>query len=610
MNGELYDESTITGTGRNRAIRFKDKVYIRSRFDKAGRKTDKIHDITWAEFDECIRNLCKGLDALGIKEFDRVAVFGPNTPRWIMATFSAIFLRGVFVPIYPNSKAEDVWWILHDSGARAVYCHTKKHLDAVLSVRSRLASLERIIVMDPDVPTADIAGAMQFEDLLALGRSRMDKDEEIEARLRSINEEDLAAIIYTSGTTGRPKGVMLTHKNFVSQRAISAAFDFSPDDIWFGHLPLCHSFGFSSDLLNSSYQGGILFVVDSVETEELRKNLLECRPTIMSSVPRLWEKLYLQIHGIVATRPPAVQKIFQWALQAGKERFLAELEHKPVSLKTRMKCAVADKLFFKVKKKAGLERLRICHTGGGPINPDLADIFGSIGIKLYQGFGLTETAPVTHTCTPAHHKLGWVGKPIPNTEHKIADDGEILIRGPQVMKGYYNDPEATKEAFTEDGFFKTGDVGEIDEEGYLRITDRKKELIITSGGKNIAPQPIENMFNTDPFIEQVCVVGDNRKFLSALIVPNFEALERWATENGIPHEDREALVRHEKVYSLIKERIELVNKQLAQYETIKKFAILPEEFSEAGGELTPTLKKKRRVIDQKYKSLIDSFYAE
>jgi long-chain acyl-CoA synthetase len=606
---ELYDESTITGTGRNRALRYRDKVYLRSRFDRSGRKTQEIHDITWAEFDECIRSLCKGLDALGVGEFDRVAVFGPNTPRWIMATFSAIFLRGVFVPIYPNSKPDDVWWILHDSGAKVVYCHGKKHLDAVLSVRDRLESLERIVVMDPDV-RADGNGVLPFDDLLALGRSRTDKDEEMEARLRSIHEDDLAAIIYTSGTTGRPKGVMLTHKNFVSQRAISAAFDFSPDDIWFGHLPLCHSFGFSSDLLNSSYQGGILFVADTVETEELRRNLKECRPTIMSSVPRLWEKLYIQINSIVATRPPAVQKLFRWALAVGKERFLAELEHRPLPLKTRIQCKLADRLFFRVKQKAGLERLRICHTGGGPINPDLIVFFGSIGIKLYQGFGLTETAPVTHTCTPAHHKLGWVGKPIPNTEHRIAEDGEVLIRGPQVMKGYYNNPEATKEAFTEDGFFKTGDIGEIDEEGYLRITDRKKELIITSGGKNIAPQPIENMFNTDPYIEQVCVIGDNRKFLSALVVPNFESLEMWAKENGIAFKDRNELVTHPKVYELIRGRIELVNRHLAQYETIKKFAVLPEEFSEAGGELTPTLKKKRRVIDQKFKSIIDSFYAE
>jgi len=255
-----------------------------------------------------------------------------------------------------------------------------------------------------------------------------------------------------------------------------------------------------------------------------------------------------------------------------------------------------------------MDRLRITHTGGGPINPDLIVFFGSLGIRLYQGFGLTETAPVTHTCTPQAHKLGWVGRPIPGTECKAADDGEILIRGPQVMKGYYNNPEATAEAFTGDGFFRTGDIGEIDAEGFLRITDRKKELIITSGGKNIAPQPIENAFNTDPFIEQVCVLGDRRNYLVALVVPNFLSLQAWAREHDVPFQNHHELVNHDRVKQLFRERITLVNETLARYETIKRFVVLPREFSEQGGELTPTLKKKRRVIEQKYKNLIESLY--
>jgi long-chain acyl-CoA synthetase len=333
-----------------------------------------------------------------------------------------------------------------------------------------------------------------------------------------------------------------------------------------------------------------------------------CRPTVMSSVPRLWEKLYVQINRLVAERPPAVQKLFEWALSVGKDRFLRELEHRPLSLALRLQSTVADRLFGKVRKQAGLDRLRICHTGGGPINPELIMFFGALGIRLYQGFGLTETSPVTHTCTPKDHKLGWVGKPIPETEHRIDEDGEILIRGPQVMKGYYNDPEATREAFTEDGFFRTGDIGEVDGEGHLRITDRKKEMIITSGGKNIAPQPIENAFNTDPYIEQVCVLGDRRKYLAALVVPNFVNLEAWAREQGIPWQSRAELVSNGRVRALIEERVQRVNGTLARYETIKRFAILPGEFSEGGGELTPTLKKKRRVIGNKYKDLIEGLY--
>ena len=606
-NQTLYDESTILGSSRNRAIQYRDKIYLLSRFDRSGRKTEAIHSLTWGEMDETIRDLCKGLDGLGVNPFDRVAVFGPNTPRWIMATFSGIFCRGTFVPIYPSSKGDDVWWILEDSAAKVVFCHGKEHLDKVLRIRDKLEGLQWVVVMDPDVKI-DAPRVMTFDEVVRTGRARGVAADKIEDRFRQVNEEDLAAIIYTSGTTGRPKGVMLTHKNFVSQRTVSEFFDFRPTDIWFGHLPMCHSFGFSSDLLNSGYQGGTLYVADTVEIEELRKNLKACRPTVMSSVPRLWEKLYVQINNIVTQKPKAVRKIFQWAVSIGKECYLRELDQRPIPAGLRVQYKAAERIFGRVKQEAGMDRLRITHTGGGPINPELIVFFGSMGIRLYQGFGLTETAPVTHTCTPKGHKLGWVGKPIPGTECKVGEDGEILIRGPQVMKGYYNNPEATRDAFTEDRFFRTGDIGEIDPQGYLRITDRKKELIITSGGKNIPPQPIENAFNTDPYIEQVCVVGDRRNYLVALVIPNFLSLEAWAREQGISFQNREELVNHERVKLLIRERITLVNETLARYETIKRFAILPQEFSEQGGELTPTLKKKRRVIEQTHKDLIESLY--
>jgi len=566
----FHDESTITGTSRNRAVQQPDKPYLVSRFDRAGCKTDQVHTMTWGEMDEAITSLCKGLDVLGVKTFDRVAVFGPNTPRWIMATFSGIFLRGTFVPIYPSSKAEDVWWILQDASAKVLFCHGTTHLEKALQVKDRLDALAYIIVMDPDA-MIDSPDVLSFDDLLEKGRAAEASEEKIEARFREVHEEDLAAIIYTSGTTGKPKGVMLTHKNFVSQRTGSEFFDFRPGDIWFAHLPMCHSFGFTSDLLNCGFQGGTLFVCDTVEIEEMRKNLLECRPTIMSSVPRLWEKLYIQINSMVGQRPKAVQNIFKWAMSIGKECFLREIEHKPISPLLRLQAKMAGRIFTRIKQQMGMDRLRLCFTGGGPINRDLIVFFGSMGIRLYQGFGLTETAPITHTCTPKDHKLGWVGKPIPGTECKIAEDGELLIRGPQVMKGYYNNPEATREVFTEDGFFRTGDIGEIDKDGYLRITDRK--------------------------------------YLAALVVPNFLNLEAWARDQGISFTGPEDLIKNDTVTDLIQERIQGVNATLARYETIKRFALLPEEFTEANGELTPTLKKKRRVIDQKYKEAIESLYS-
>ncbi|MFC1889307.1 AMP-dependent synthetase/ligase [Thermodesulfobacteriota bacterium] len=603
-----YDESTIIGTSQNRSRKYRDKTYIISRFDESGRKTDDLHTVTYGEMDTIIRDLYKALHTLGVASFDRIAVSGPNTPRWIYATFAALSIRGTFVPIYPTSKTDDVWWVLHDSSAKVLFCHGREQLDKALEVRDRLEDLEHIVVMDPGVE-AEGPGVISFESLLDRGRGMKGTDDQIEARLREIHEDDLAAIIYTSGTTGRPKGVMLTHANFVSQRSVSSFFDFNPDDIWFGHLPMCHSFGLSSDLLNSGFQGGTLFISDTLEIEELKKNLKTCRPTVMSSVPRMWEKMYVQINTIVNQKPEKIQKIFHWALAVGRACFLCELEHRPVSAKLRIQRRVADRIFGKVKKEAGMDRLRITHTGGGPINKDMILFFGSMGIRLYQGFGLTETSPVTHTCTPSEHKLGWVGKPIPGTDCVIADDGEVLIRGPQVMKGYYNNPEATVEAMTEDGFFRTGDIGEIDNEGYLRITDRKKELIITRAGKNIAPQPIENAFNTDPYIEQVCVIGDDRKYLTALVIPNFPSLEAWAGKQGISWKNTEELVKDEKVRALMEERVALVNKDLARYETIKRFSIFPQEFTVEGGELTPTLKMKRRVIDEKYKDLIEDLYA-
>ncbi len=336
----LLEESTIVATSRNRAVQHRDKVYLRSRFDRTGHKTEQMHTMTWGELDEKIRSICRALDAFGIEAFDRIAVFGPNTPRWIMATFAGMFLRGTSVPIYPSSKEEDVWWILHDSGARVVFCHGEEQLNKVLQVRDRLEDLEWVFVMDPTVKS-NADRVLSFDDLLDEGRSEPDKEDKIRARLREVEEGDLAAIIYTSGTTGRPKGVMLTHKNFVSQRSVSSSFDYSPEDIWFGHLPMCHVFGFSSDLLNSGFQAGELFVADTVEIEELRKNLADCRPTVMSSVPRLWEKLYVQINGLVAQRPPAVQRLFQWALAVGKECFLKELEQQPLPSNNLVRLRIA-----------------------------------------------------------------------------------------------------------------------------------------------------------------------------------------------------------------------------------------------------------------------------
>jgi len=602
-----YNEDTLVGTSLKNAELYPDKVYLLSRYDKQGRRTDQLYNYTWGEADRIIRDLCCALYSLGFREFDRSAVFAPNRPRWIFSAMAPIFLRGTVVPIYPTSKSEDVWWILHDSGAKFCFCGSQEHLDKVLEVKDRVETLEKIFLMDPLEKKVDEM-VMGFDELLELGKKNRDKEPELEKAFEKVDTEDMVVLMYTSGTTGRPKGVMLTNRNIVSQRAIIAEMGFRTDDIWMGHLPLCHSYGLSADLMGASYVPGVLALLDSLQTEEIRWGLATFRPTVMNSVPRLWEKLYIQINAILRERPPAIVKFFNWGIQTGSQVYLLQNQKKSVPISLKIKSGLAKPLFKVVKKKAGLDRLRFCSTGGGPINPDLIVFFGALGIKLYQGYGLTETSPIVNANTPRNNKLGTVGKPLPGIVEKIAEDGEILVKGPQVMKGYWNNPEANKEVFTEDGFFRTGDIGFLDEEGYLTITDRKKELYKTSGGKYVAPQPIENEFNTDPYIEQVAVVGDNRKYISALVVPQFEALSAWAKKQGIEFQGYSDLVKHPKVMELMQERVNLVNKRLARYEQIKKFVIIDHPFTEEGGELTPTQKRKRRVIEKKYKELIESMY--
>ncbi len=329
----------------------------------------------------------------------------------------------------------------------------------------------------------------------------------------------------------------------------------------------------------------------------------------MASVPRLWEKFYITIGQTINTQSPLKKKMVSWALNVGTRAFKLRVEGKPVPFLLEFQANIAANILNKVKAKVGLERLKYSATGGGPINAKLIDFFGGMGINLYQGFGLTETAPIVIANTPAHNKVGTVGRPLSNVEVKIADDGELLIKAPQVMRRYHNNPEASKEVLLEGGWFATGDIGEIDPDGFVKITDRKKELIITSGGKNIAPQPIENEFNTDPYIEMACVIGDNRKFISALIVPEFENVKTWlAEEHGETIDDNQKIISHPKVKELIETRVMLANETLAKYEKIKKYVIMPSSFTEETGELTPSQKKKRRIINEKYKNEIEGMY--
>ncbi|MBF0120799.1 MAG: long-chain fatty acid--CoA ligase [Desulfobacterales bacterium] len=561
------------------------KTFIISHFDFLGRKNaDNLYKVCWYEADQIIRNFVKGLSVLGFKPFDSLAIFSENRPRWIFSCLGAMLSRGVFVPIYPTSKKIDVEWILSNSSAKFVVCGSMQHAEIVIELKSTLVNLNKIILMEPITEKhEDIIG---FDELIEIGQKSGISDLEIDEKIDEIQEEDLATIIYTSGTTGKPKGVELTYKNFLAQTPLEKDFDFSENELFFAHLPLCHSFGLSIDLLLAVNIGATLFVADSLETNYIRKNLKLCRPTFMASVPRLWEKIYITI----------------------KERVNSQNFIKKFIIKV-LKYAAKGMVMNLVKSQVGLDRLKYSATGGGPIDPKLIEYFGELGITLYQGYGLTETAPIIAANTPKFNKTGTVGKPLPNVELKIAKDGELLVKAPQIMRGYHKNPGATSEVIDKEGWFSTGDIAEIDKDGFVKITDRKKELIITSAGKNIAPQPIENEFNTDPYIEIACVIGDRRNFISAIIVPEFDNVRNWLKNNTSEWiEDNEKLINHPKVVELFNERVAIANKNLAKYEQIKKFSVVSNPFSVENGELTPSLKKKRRVIHEKYKDIINSMY--
>lgn len=602
-----YNLDTIVGTYQRNADLYPKKLCLKSRYDKLGRRTDQIHTFTWEEADNIAWEISCGLHAMGFRESDRLALFAPNRPRSMFSAGGALFLRGAMVPIYPTSKSEDVWWILHDSEAKVCVCSGEEQLEKVLQVRDRLDKLEKIIVMDPLEREPDDL-IMDFNRLMEWGRKNRERREEIERIIAAADEDDVVSLFYTSGTTGRPKAAILSNRNIVSQRAIISELGFRQDDLWMAHLPFCHSYGFSADLMGCGYLPGVLAIVDSLETEEIRWALATYQPTVMNSVPRLWEKIYLQICALLKERPGFIQKYFWWASEVGSQVYALKNRKKKVPFSLSFKLALSKPVFLIVKKKAGLNRLRFCTTGGAAISPELILFFGGLGIDIYQGYGLTETSPIINVNTPQHNRIGTVGQPLPGVEEKIDVDGEVLVRGPQVMRGYWKNPEANREVFTTDNFFRTGDVGFIDEEGYLTITDRKKELLKTSGGKYVAPQPIENAFNTDPYIEQVVVVGENRKHVSALVVPEFEALEGWAREKSIAYRDYAELVGDSRVKELIQASIDRVNRNLARYEQIKKYRIVDRPFTEEGGELTPSLKIKRRVVDEKYRGLIDEMY--
>ncbi|HPQ69333.1 MAG TPA: long-chain fatty acid--CoA ligase [bacterium] len=606
MDFQISDR-LLCGSFLNRSLQHGERVSLLCPW-KDGRKTSEFHPYTWNERLRMVEDAACGLLALGVQPGERVAVIGPNRLRWLDGFWGTLLAGGVVVTVYPTLTAQDMAVILADSGARFAFVSDTTIRDRVIAKKDQLPALEKMIIMDPYKKTSD--EVIGHDDLYALGAAHRDLDA-LHARMSAQQPDDVAVLIYTSGTTGEPKGVMLTNANFDSQRVVTKIFAYHADDVWLNHIPLCHSFGLTGDMLASGDAGGTLALASGIDPEELRASLAAVRPTVLISVPRLYEKMFLKITSTLAQKPPFVQGLFAKAHAVGREMFKRYTSiGKEPPLKMRLKHRLADRVLSKVRKQAGFENIRVAYAGGGPISAELVTFFQGLGIDIYQGFGLTETSPVVTVNRPGKNKLGSVGPALPNAEVKIAPDGEIMVRGPMVMKGYWNKPGDTTETIESDGWMHTGDIGHLDNDGYLFITDRKKEIIVTSGGKNIAPTRIENLFNMDPLIEKVVVIGNARKFLAALICPNFEELVRWAKANDVPTEPVEEMVEHSAVTALYRQSVERVNEQLARFETIKRFAVMDHVFDEHHGELTATQKVKRRIVDEKYKELIDSFYIE
>ncbi len=562
-------------------------------------------DIASDELRRTVEELSTGLVGLGIEKGDRVAILSENRPEWAYADMATLCAGGLVVTIYPSLSALQILYVLKDSGAKAVFVSSAAQAAKIETIRGQAPDLRHVVLMD----AGEIDGTIGLEAVRGHGRRVLEKDPG--AARRAAGErtaEEIATIIYTSGTTGEPKGVMLTHDNLVSN--VIAGFkvfrDFSGADLCLSFLPLCHVFERMAGYYLMLYAGVTIAYAESIE--KVPENMLEVKPTIMFSVPRLYEKIYARVQEKVASDPPLRQKVFRWAMAVGKARFECFVERRPPGAWLRLESKVADALVFgKIKARTG-GRLRLFVSGGAPLSREIAEFFGAVGLLILEGYGLTETSPVICVNRPDLVKPGTVGPTVERVEAKIADDGEILTRGPHVMKGYYNKPEATAEAIDPEGWFHTGDIGVFDSDGCLVITDRKKDLLVTSGGKKVAPQPIENRIKTDPFVSEIVMVGNKRNFPAALVVPSFVMLERWAQEKGIAFQSREQLVADAGVLKLYLGVIEGCSADLAQFEKIKKVALLANEFSVESGELTPTLKVKRRVVEEKYKALIDRLY--
>jgi long-chain acyl-CoA synthetase len=568
------------------------------------KKEGKYVPISTEEFGNRVKYLSLGLKELGLNPQDKLIILAENGPDWVTTDFATLCLGGITVPVYTSLVPDQIRYIIDDSDAKVVVCSSRDLWQKIEVIKSQLMKVNHYIIMESEAPE----GAIPYAHLIERGKKIAQESPGLfEKMALEAKPEDLASIIYTSGTTGIPKGVMLTHGNFISNiKTLDSVVEFIHTDVILSFLPLSHVLE-RMTTFSFLYKGCTIGYAESVET--VADNLLEIRPTIMISVPRLFDKIYAKVIDSVLTGSALKKKIFYWALKVGKKYGERKLANAPLSGFLQFKRNLAHKLVFsKILEKTG-GRVKFFVSGGAPLSKDVAEFFYALGLVILEGYGLTETSPVIAVNTFENMRFGTVGKPIPGVEVKIAEDGEILAKGPNVMKGYYKKEAETKEVF-EGGWFHTGDIGYLDKDGFLVITDRKKDLIVTAGGKNVAPQLIENMIKTNPYVSSVLVLGNNRRFISAIVVPDFEKLEPYARLKNIPYESLADLVKKQEIVDFLLAEIDRSTPNLASYEKVKRIILLDKDFEIEADEMTPTLKVKRNIVEQKYKNVIDSLYRE
>jgi long-chain acyl-CoA synthetase len=568
------------------------------------KKDGRYVPLSTEEVRQEVERIALGLRWLGVVPGDKVILLAENGPWWAMADYAILSIGAITVPIYTSLVPDQIKYIINDSDAKVVIVSDRNLWEKTAAVKKDLLKVAQFISFE----RKPAEGVLPLEKIEAEGeKARLTDPRLFGMTAQAVKPEDTASIIYTSGTTGIPKGVLLSHANFMSNvEILSKILPFGDKDTDLSFLPLSHvlerlvTFAFMSRGVSMAY-------AESIET--VAENLKEVKPTLMVSVPRLFEKIYARVMDTVLTGSSLKKKIFFWALKVGKTYGELTLQKRPIPGSLRRRRNIAHKLVFsKILEKTG-GRVHFFVSGGAPLAKDIAEFFYALGIVVLEGYGLTESSPVIAVNTFENLKFGTVGKPIPGVEVKIAPDGEILARGPNIMRGYYKKDEETREAL-EGGWLHTGDIGHLDAEGFLVITDRKKDLIVTSGGKNVAPQPIENVLKQNPYIANAVVIGGSRKFIAALIVPNFEKLEEYAKSEGVAYVNRKDLIQNEAVVRFLLGEVDRSTPNLAPYEKVKKIALLERDFEIERGEITPTLKVKRNIVEEKYKELIDSLYRE